>query len=115
MDKVESAKARLNYKYGPSSIKSNWLCLSPNMLEVIASCSGIVYFIDPSRCAVKANGYKVDILRNSNEWYVASSSKRFYDLLGRYGKSASRGDVACLNELQMFGVLTYIATKNGAE
>lgn len=92
-----------------------WLCLSPNMLQVIASCSGIVYFVDASRCAIKMNGFKIDVLRGGDEWYVASTSKRFYDLVGRYGKSTNRGDVIYLNELQMLGVLTYMAKTNGAE
>ena len=92
---------------------SNWLCLSPNMLQVIASCSGIVYFVDPSRCVVKMNGIKVSILRDTNEWLAGSTSQSFYDLLVRCGKSASRGDVVRLSELQMFGVLTHIANSDG--
>lgn len=115
MDKVESAKARLNREYGPSSIKGGWLCLSPNMLDVISSCAGNVYFVDRSRCAVKMDGIVVNLLRRCDEWYVTSSSKRFYDLVGRYGKSTKRGDLIRLSELQMIGVLKYMAKTNGAE
>lgn len=86
-----------------------WFVLSPNMLKVIASCAGIIYFVDASRCTVKMNGVMVSILRGGDEWYVTSTSQRFYDLVGRYGKSTNRGDVIYLNELQMFGVITYLA------
>jgi hypothetical protein len=78
------------------------------MLNVIASRSGNVYFVDASRCAVKMNGIVISLLRKGNEWFVSSSSKRFYDLVGRYGKSAERGFPVHLTEIQMFGVLTYI-------
>ena len=85
-----------------------WLCLTPNMLNAIASCSGNVYFVDSSRCAVKMNGIVINILRKGKGWFVSSSSKRFYDLVGRYGKSAKRGFPVHLTEIQMFGVITYI-------
>lgn len=92
-----------------------WLCLTPDMMRVIASCSGIVYFVDPSSCVVKMNGIKVSIVRDINDWFTGSASQSFYDLLVRHGKSASRGDVVRLSELQMFGVLTRIANRNGGE
>jgi hypothetical protein len=92
---------------------NTWFCLTPNMLNVIASCSAIVYFVDPSRCVVKMNGIKVSIVRDTNEWFAGSTSQAFYDLLVRCGKSSSRGDVVRLSELQMFGVLTHIANRGG--
>ena len=85
-----------------------WLCLTPSMLNGIASCSGNVYFVDASRCAVKMNGIVINILRKGNEWLVSSSSKRFYDLVERHGKLAKRGFTVHLTENQMFGVITYI-------
>lgn len=85
-----------------------WLCLTPNMLDAIALCSGNVYFVDASRCAVKMNGVMVKIQRVGNDWFVSSPSQLFYDLVGRYGKSTKRGTVIRLAEIQMFGVLTYI-------
>lgn len=85
-----------------------WFCLTPNMLNVISSCSGNVYFVDASRCAVKMNGIVINLLRKGNDWFVSSSSKRFYDLVGRYGKSVKRGFPVNLTEIQMFGVITYI-------
>lgn len=92
---------------------SDWLCLSPNMLEVISSCSGIVYFVDRSRCSVKMNGIVINLFRSCDEWYVKSSSKQFYDLILRYGKTWKRGSLIHLTELQMFDVLTRIAKMNG--
>ena len=86
-----------------------WFVLSPNMMKAIASCAGNVYFVDVSRCAVKMNGVIIHILRGGNEWYVSSPSKRFYDLVGRYGKCAKRGALIYLTELQMFGVIAYLA------
>ena len=86
-----------------------WFVLSPNMLKVIASCAGNIYFVDPSRCAVKMNGVVIHILRGGDEWYVSSPSQRFYDLVGRYGKSTKRGSLVYLTGLQMFGVITYLA------
>ena len=94
---------------------SNWLCLSPNMLTVIASCAGNIYFVDPSRCAVKMNGIVINLFRSCDEWYVTSSSQHFYDLIGRYGKTWKRGSLIHLTELQMFGALTYIAKRDGEE
>jgi hypothetical protein len=85
-----------------------WLCLTSNMLDAIASCSGNVYFVDVSRCAVKMNGVMVKIQRVGNDWFVSSPSQLFYDLVGRYGKLTKRGTVIRLAEIQMFGVLTYI-------
>lgn len=92
-----------------------WLCLSPNMLDVIASCSGIVYFVDRSRCSVKINGIVINLFRSCNEWYVKSSSQQFYDLILCYGKAWKRGSLIRLTELQMFGVLTHIAKRCGEE
>ena len=92
-----------------------WLCLSPNMLDVISSCAGNVYFVDKSRCAVKMNGTVIHLFRSCDEWYVTSSSQRFYDLIGRYGKACNRGSLIHLTEPQMIGVLTYMAKMNGAE
>lgn len=86
-----------------------WFVLSPNMLKAIASCAGNVYFVDASRCAVKMNGVVIHILRGGDEWYVSSPSQRFYDLVGRYGKPTKRGSLVYLTELQMFGVITYLA------
>lgn len=90
-----------------------WLCLSPNMLDVIASCSGIVYFVDRSRCSVKINGIVINLFRSCNDWYVKSSSQQFYDLILRYGKTWKRGSLIRLTELQMLGVLTCIAKRSG--
>ena len=89
-----------------------WLCLTPIMLNAIASCSGNVYFVDASRCAVKMNGIVINLLRKGNDWFVSSSSKRFYDLVGRYGKSVKRGFLVQLTEIQMFSVITYICNIN---
>lgn len=90
-----------------------WLCLSPNMLDVIASCSGIVYFVDRSRCSVKINGIVINLFRSCNDWYVKSSSQQFYDLILRYGKTCKRGSLIRLTEMQMLGVLTCIAKRSG--
>lgn len=86
-----------------------WFVLSPNMLKVIALCAGNIYFVDPSRCAVKMNAVVIHILRGGDEWYVSSPSQRFYDLVARYGKPTKRGTQIYLTELQMFGVITYLA------
>lgn len=93
-----------------------WSCLTPNMLNVIASCSGIVYFINASRCSVKMNGLMVKIQRVGNEWFASSSNERFYDLMGRHsGKRFTRGSVIQMNEIQMFNALTYICNINPEE
>lgn len=86
-----------------------WFCLTPNMLNAIASCSGIVYFIDAARCSVKINGVMVRIQRIGNDWFASSSSPEFYDLVVRYiSKPSKRGTVIRMNEIQMLGVITYI-------
>lgn len=91
-------------------------CLTANMLNAIASCSGIVYFINASRCSVKMNGLMVKIQRVGNEWFTSSSNERFYDLVVRHsGKRFTRGSVIQMNEIQMFGVLTYICKINPEE
>lgn len=87
---------------------SSWLCLTPNMLDAIASCSGNVYFVDASRCAVKMNGVMIKIQRVGNDWFVTSPNQLFYDLVGRCGKSTKRGTAVILTEIQMFGAITYI-------
>lgn len=86
-----------------------WFCLTPNMLNAIASCSGIVYFIDAARCSVKINGVMVRIQRIGNDWFASSSSPEFYNLVVRHiSKPPKRGTVIRMNEIQMFGVITYI-------
>lgn len=86
-----------------------WLCLTPNMLNVIASCSGNVYFIDAARCSVKMNGVMVKIQRIGNDWFTSSSSPQFYNVAVRYtSKPSKRGTVIRMNEIQMLGVITYI-------
>lgn len=93
-----------------------WSCLTPIMLNAIASCSGIVYFINASRCSVKMNGLMVKIQRVGNEWFASSSNERFYDLVVRdNGKRFTRGSVIQMNESQMFNVLTYICNINPEE
>lgn len=93
-----------------------WSCLTPNMLNAIASCSGIVYFINASRCTVKMNGLMVKIQRVDNDWFASSSNERFYDLVVRHsGKRFTRGSVIQMNEIQMFNVLTYICNINPEE
>lgn len=93
-----------------------WFCLTPNMLNAIASCSGNVYFINVSRCAVKMNGVMVKIQRVGNEWFASSSNERFYDLLVRHiGKRFTRGAVIQMTEIQMFGVITHICKINPEE
>lgn len=95
---------------------NSWFCLTPNMLNAIASCSGIVYFINSSRCYVKMNGLMVKIQRVGNEWFASSSNERFYDLVVRdNGKRFTRGSVIQMNEIQLFGVLTYICKINPEE
>lgn len=95
---------------------NTWFCLTPNMLTAIASCSGIVYFINVSRCSVKMNGLMVKIQRVDNEWFASSSNERFYDLVAKHsGTRFSRGSVIQMNEIQMFGVLTYICKINPEE
>ena len=84
------------------------MCLTRNMLGAIASCSGNVYFVDASRCAVKMNGVMVKIQRVGNDWLASSPNRLFYDLVGRYGKSIKRGTAVRLAEVQMLGVITYI-------
>ena len=91
-------------------------CLTPNMLNAIASCSGIIYFINASRCSVKMNGLMVKIQRVGNEWFASSSNARFYDLLVRHsGTLFTRGAVVQMNEIQMFNVLIYICNINPEE
>lgn len=86
-----------------------WFCLTPNMLNVIASCSGNVYFIDAARCSVKMNGVMVRIQRIGNEWFASSSSPEFYSLVVRHiSRPSKRGTVIRMNEIQMFGVITNI-------
>lgn len=86
-----------------------WFCLTPNMLNVIASCSGNVYFIDAARCSVKMNGMMVRIQRIGNAWLASSSSPEFYNLAVRYTSSLSkRGTVIRMNETQMFGVIACV-------
>lgn len=88
---------------------NTWFCLTPNMLVAIASCSGIVYFINASRCSVKMNGLMVKIQRVGNEWFASSSNERFYDLVVRYnGTKFTRGSVIQMNEIQMIDVLILI-------
>lgn len=88
---------------------NSWSCLTPNMLNAIASRSGIVYFINASRCSVKMNGLMVKIQRVDNDWFASSSNERFYDLVVRYsGKRFTRGSVIQMNEIQMFDVLILI-------
>lgn len=94
---------------------SYYLCLTPIMLKVIASCSGIVYFVEPMRCTVKMNGVLIEILRMGDDWLVKSSCQPVYDFMGRYGKSVRRGLLISLNETQLFSVLNHFANKNGEE
>ena len=87
-----------------------WFCLTPNMLNDIASCSGNVYFIDAARCSVKMNGVMVRIQRIGNDWFASSSSPQFYNVVVRHtGKPSKRGTVIRMSEIQMFGVITYIS------
>lgn len=83
--------------------------LTPGMLSAIASCAGNVYFVDASRCAVKMNGIVINLLQRGGGWFVSSSSNRFYDLVGRYGKSAKRGIPVHLTEAQASVVIDYIS------
>lgn len=83
--------------------------LTPGMLSAIASCSGNVYFVDASRCAVKMNGIVINLLQRGKGWFVSSSSNRFYDLVGRYGKSAKRGFPVHLTEAQTTAAITCIS------
>lgn len=93
-----------------------WLCLTPNMLNAIASRSGNIYFIDAARCSVKVNGVMVRIQRIGNEWFASSSSPRFYNVtVSHTGKPSNRGTVVRMNEIQMFGVITYICKINPEE
>ena len=90
-----------------------WFCLTPNMLNAIASCSGNVYFIDAARCSVKMNGVMVRIQRIGNDWFASSSSPQFYNVVLRHtGKPSKRGTVIRMNEIQMFGVITNICKIN---
>lgn len=93
-----------------------WFCLTPNMLDAIASRSGIIYFIDAARCCVKINGVMVKIQRIGNDWFASSSSPQFYNLVVRHaGKPSKRGTMIRMNEIQMFGVITYICKINPEE
>lgn len=93
-----------------------WICLTPNMLNAIASCSGNIYFIDAARCSVKMNGVMVKIQRIGNDWFASSSSPQFYNVTVRHtGKPSKRGTVIRMNEIQMFGVITYICKINSEE
>lgn len=93
-----------------------WFCLTLNMLNAIASCSGNVYFIDAARCAVKMNGVVVRIQRIGNDWFASSSSPEFYNLVVRHtSKPCKRGTAIRMNEIQMFGVITYICNINPEE
>ena len=86
-----------------------WFCLTPNMLNAIASCSGNVYFIDAARCSVKMNGVMVKIQRIGNDWFASSPSPQFYNAVVRHtSRPSKRGTVIRMNEIQMFGVITYI-------
>lgn len=93
-----------------------WLCLTPNMLNSISSCSGIIYFIDATRCIVKMNGVMVKIQRIGNDWFTSSSSPQFYNVAARYtSKPSKRGTVIRMNEIQMLGAITYICKINPEE
>ena len=93
-----------------------WLCLTPNMLNAIASCSGNVYFIDAARCSVKMNGMMVRIQRIGNDWFASSSSPQFYNVVVRHiSRPSKRGTVIRMNETQMFGVIAYICKINAEE
>ena len=92
-----------------------WFCLTPKMMEVIASYSGVVYFIDANRCSVKANGIMITIGRKYDSWLATSSSQRFYDWAGKFGKPIKRGEVVRLSELQMYSALCYIGSTKISE
>lgn len=95
---------------------NSWFILTPNMLNAIASCSGNIYFIDAARCSVKMNGVMVKIQRIGNDWFASSPSPQFYNVAVRHvSKPAKRGTVIRMNEIQMFGVITYICKINPEE
>lgn len=86
--------------------------MTPEMLRIISSACGIIYFVHNSSCNVKMNGIMLKIDRIGDKWFIHSPNQRFYDWIAAYGYSPVRGSILGMKEGRVIDCLNYAKNVN---